>query len=272
MDLDFFKRAVNSMVGYPKMVGIQGGEPLLHPDFETLCNYLHEKIPYEQCGLWTTFPTGFEKYREVICRTFKHVFINDHSRPDIFHHPILVAIREVEPDVSRMWMQIDHCWAQMSWSASINPAGAFFCEIAASMEMLVGGNNPGWPVEPGWWWRIPKDFARQMEDYCPRCGFPSQVARRSSIEQVDDVSPGNLEWATHHSRNPNRWVTHSLERSACQEEMAKYKEFDYRNGIAKKYGIFLTINDQFFWSPHLENNFTKVVRKKPFDLYRERHK
>ena len=34
MDFEFFKKAVDSMVTYPKMTGIMGGEPLLHPDFE----------------------------------------------------------------------------------------------------------------------------------------------------------------------------------------------------------------------------------------------
>jgi len=271
MDFEFFKKAVDSMIGYPKMVGIQGGEPLLHPDFEKMCDYLHEKIPYEQCGLWTTLPKGFEHHREVICRTFKHIFVNDHSRDDIYHHPPLVAIQEVETDKNRMWQFIDTCWAQMSWSASINPTGAFFCEIAASMNMLMGGENPGWPVEPGWWWRIPKDFGSQMEAYCPTCGFPSKVARRASVEKVDDISPANLEWLKGYSKNPGRFVVHDLVKSDCQEEMAKYKDFDYRNAIAKRYDMFLTINDQHFWTAHLRKKITPD-KSSVFSKYVERNK
>jgi hypothetical protein len=271
MDFEFFKKAVDSMVGYPKMVGIQGGEPLLHPRFEELCDYLHEKIPYEQCGLWTTLPKGFEKYREVICRTFKHIFVNDHSRADIYHHPGLVAIREVETDQNLMWQHIDSCWAQMSWSASINPAGAFFCEIAASFNMLTGGNNPGWPVEPGWWWRIPKDFKSQMEAYCPRCGFPAKVSRRASVEKVDDISPKNLEHFEKYSRNPKRFIVHDLKISECQQEMAKYKDFEYRNEIAKRYDMFLTINDQHFWTAHLRKRINPD-KSSVFSKYQERYK
>jgi hypothetical protein len=275
MEIEFFKKAVDSMVGYPKMTGIQGGEPLLHPQFEEICNYLHEKIPYEQCGLWTTLPKGFEHHKDVICRTFKHIFVNDHTRDDIYHHPPLVAIREVETDKNLMWQQIDNCWAQMSWSASINPSGAFFCEIAASMAMLVDDKNrtfQGWPVVPGWWWRIPKDFAGQMESYCPQCGFPSQVARRVSTEKVDDISPENFKWLKDKSKNPSRWTVHNLEKAECKEEMAKYKEFDYRNNIAKRFGMFLTINDQHFWTPHLLKKDHPSYLTSVFSKYQERYK
>jgi MoaA/NifB/PqqE/SkfB family radical SAM enzyme len=44
MTFDDFKRAIDSMVDYPKMIGFQGGEPLLHPDFEKMCKYASSKI------------------------------------------------------------------------------------------------------------------------------------------------------------------------------------------------------------------------------------
>ena len=37
MTLPMFKEAVDSFVGFPKMVGLIGGEPLLHPAFEERC-------------------------------------------------------------------------------------------------------------------------------------------------------------------------------------------------------------------------------------------
>ena len=185
MDFEFFKRAVDSMVDFPKMVGFQGGDPLLHPDFERMCEYAASKIPPDRLGLWTTFPKGKEHYREVICRTFKHVFLNDHTRADIYHHPVLVGIEEQVKDPNVMWAMIDKCWAQESWSASIYPSGAWFCEIAGSMSMLFAEECKekdwaGWEVEPGWWWRIPADFAEQMQMFCTRCGFPAKLRRRSS--------------------------------------------------------------------------------------------
>lgn len=250
MPLDEVKRAIDSMVGYPKMTGIMGGEPCLHPQFEEICKYAAKRIDPKQLGLWTTLPKGFERYASVICDTFYNVFINDHTRSDIFHQAPLVGIREVEKDPNKMWHFIDHCWAQESWSASINPKGAWFCEIAASMAMLFD-EGEGWPVQPGWWWRIPKDFAEQAERFCPRCGFAIPTALRSSVEEIDDVSPLNYEALKDRVRHPERLKLHPLTLAGKQPPMAAYKEFDYRNRIARRYGMYLIINEKGFWTPYM---------------------
>lgn len=274
MEMEQFKQAVDSMVGYPKMTGIQGGEPLLHPQFPEICEYLRSKIPYEQLGLWTTLPKGFEKYREILCKTFKHIFINDHTRDDIYHHPALVAIREVVTDECQMWNKIDHCWAQMSWSASINPRGTWFCEIAASMAMLFGVDGLGWPIEKNWWCKIPKDFTKQMEAFCPICGFAAPIHRRKSIEPIDDISPNNLELFKDHFRNIERFKVHSLQTTDRQEMLAAYKDTDYRNRIAARYNMFVMVNDQNFWTPYLKTTESVVPekRRRVQDVYMERIK
>ena len=270
MPLDEVKRAIDSMVGYPKMVGIMGGEPLLHPDFEAICKYAGSKINANQLGLWTTLPKGFEKHAQVICDTFYHIFVNDHSRPDIFHQPPLVGIQEIQSDKNMMWQMIDHCWAQHSWSASVNPRGAWFCEIAAAMSMLFE-EGEGWPVEPGWWWRTPKDFKEQMERFCPRCGFAAPTALRASVEEVDDISPLNYEALKDKVRHPERFKIHPLTCTNERPAMAAYKEFNYRNRIAKRYGMFLTINEMGFWTPYMDDgNAMTIPSKSIFETYQER--
>ncbi len=169
MSFERFKEAVDSMIGYPNMTGMMGGEPLLHPQFEKFCDYMVSRIPREQLGLWSCFPPGLEKYREVICRTFGNIFLNDHTKADIYHGPVLVAAEEMIEHRQRMFMLIDHCWLQNAWSACINPKGAWFCEIAGAMSMLFDLNK-GWKIEKEWWMRTPKDFKEQIEEYCPKCG------------------------------------------------------------------------------------------------------
>ena len=273
MDFEFFKTAVDSMIDYPKMVGFQGGEPLLHPDFEKMCEYARARIHPDQLGLWTTLPVGFEKYREVICETFGNIFINDHSRNDIFHHPVLVAIQEVIPDKHKMWHCVDHCWAQESWSASINPKGAFFCEIAASLAVLFDEEG-GWPVEDDWWQRIPKDFTAQMEQFCPRCGFAAPLQRRSSTETIDDLSQGNFDRLKNTSPKIARgeYVIHDLSTTDNLKPVAAYKDFNYRNAIAHRYGMFLYINDRDFWTPVLLKDFDITSKKKSvIEILREKY-
>jgi hypothetical protein len=277
MEMEQFKQAVDSMVGYPKMTGIQGGEPLLHPQFPEMCEYLLSKIPYEQLGLWTTLPKGFEKYREIICKTFKHIFINDHTREDIYHHPPLVAIAEIETHVGKMWNMVDHCWAQMSWSASINPRGAWFCEIAASMAMLLDwASEGGWKIEKDWWYRIPKDFREQMELFCPHCGFPAPIWRRKSVDQLDDISPENLKVLENLKvRNLDRFRVYDLQnKTNVAQPLGAYKDTNYRNRIAARYNMFVMVNDQNFWTPYLKTTESVVPekRKNALDVYLERVK
>jgi len=44
MDFTTFIRAVDSMEGYHGTIGVMGGEPTLHPEFERFTRYLHAHI------------------------------------------------------------------------------------------------------------------------------------------------------------------------------------------------------------------------------------
>lgn len=193
MDLPTFQRAVDSLVDFPGMVGMIGGEPLLHPQFAEMAGYLAERITdKKRRGLWSTVPKAQgEKYGALIREVYGNFYFNDHSVDQILHQPLLVAAEEVVADRDEMWRLIDDCWIQKYWSASITPKGAFFCEVAASFDMLFNGPG-GWPVEPGWWKRLPVDFAEQKERACARCGCAIPLKRRPSAQEIDDVSPGNL--------------------------------------------------------------------------------
>lgn len=194
MDWDTFRRAVDSLADFPGMVGMIGGEPLLHPRFARMAKYLAERVPDKtRRGLWSTVPADLgRRYGPLVREIFGHLFCNDHSADRILHQPLLVAAREMVPDENEMWRLIDACWVQTTWSASITPKGAFFCEVAASLDMLFHGPG-GWPIEPGWWRRVPEDYREQKLRSCPRCGCAIPLQRRPSVEEIDDVSPGNLE-------------------------------------------------------------------------------
>lgn len=194
MDMEIFKQAVDSLVEFPGMVGMIGGEPLIHPKFAQMAEYLAKTIPNpKRRGLWSTVPKKQgEKYGSLIKEAFGNFFFNDHTMDNILHQPLLVAAQEVVSDPEEMWRLIDDCWIQKYWSASITPKGAFFCEVAASFDMLLDGPG-GWPIEPGWWKRLPDDYTEQKQFACPRCGCAVPLKRRASTDEIDDVSPGNLE-------------------------------------------------------------------------------
>lgn len=265
MTFDQFKTAVDSMVGYPKMTGIMGGEPLLHPQFEEFCNYAVSKIPRMQLGLWTCFPDKFKKYREVVVRTFGNIFLNDHSRPDIYHAPLLVAAKDVVQDEDLMWTFIDKCWIQNCWSACINPKGAFFCEIAGSMSILFNGSK-GWDLTKDWWKKAPIHFHKQMIEFCPGCGGAFTLNRRISTEEIDDISESNLKRLKGNSKriDEGKYVMSDLKIYEKPQQMAAYKDMNWRQRIAARYGIFLTVNAQGFCEPHLQSD--EKPRKSVFEL------
>lgn len=228
MDFDTFKRAVDSMYGFEGVTGIIGGEPTLHPEFERFANYMREKyggpsggerLLYPQkdfihniherefdseklrerpdgshymkkhgAGLWSNMSGTYRKYYEVIQDTFSVQYLNDHLNPS-YHQPGLFSRRDLGiPDDE--WYELrGKCWIQNTWSATITPKGAFFCEIAGALDMLFDGPG-GWKIEPGWWKRKPEDFADQLH-WCEICGFAleGRTFTRDSQEETDDVSP-----------------------------------------------------------------------------------
>lgn len=225
MDFDMFKRAVNSLDGYEGVVGVMGGEPTMHPEFERFVLYAREKLGTEKkenrliypqrefikevrrreleshflmeqdgekklrlhgLGLWSNMGSTYRKHYELIQDSFSVQLLNDHINSS-YHQPGLVARKDLGIS-DEEWIQLrDKCWLQNEWSATITPKGAFFCEIAGALDMLFGGPG-GWKVEPGWWKRTPEEFGDQLH-WCELCGFALDTFMRDAEEEKDDVSP-----------------------------------------------------------------------------------
>jgi len=259
MPLEEVKKAIDSMVGFERMVGIMGGEPLCHPQFGEICAYLRSVFPKEQCGLWTTFPKGKEHHRAAIVETFGNIFLNDHTREDVLHGPILVEATKVFPDKFKRDYLIDDCWVQKYWSAAINPHGAFFCEVAAALSMVLDKESPSeaWKVEPRWWEKNPIDFIEQQKKYCDLCGAAMPLKKRFSVERVDDISEAWVERLKETSPKIKRkeYVINSGEVVIDRRQTATYKDMAYRQKTADRYGIFITLNKTGFCTPHLKSNW-----------------
>jgi len=256
MELEEVKAAIDSLKQFPKIVGIMGGEPLLHPQFEEICRYMQTVIPKERCGLWTTLPKGFERYRETIVETFDNIFINDHTRDDILHHPVLVASEEVDlPGWYKDYL-VSKCWVQESWSACINPKGGWFCEVAGALAMLLDVNDLAWEINDAWWLKSPQHFVKQMK-MCHFCGEAMPLLKRASVEGIDDISPKMLERLKETSPKVKRGKVevHNGELVIDERQTATYKDNDYRNEIARRYGMFVMINECGYHTPYLLKNW-----------------
>lgn len=197
MTLDQVSSAIRSLEGFPGRVGLMGGEPAMHPRFREILALYRALLPKDKREFWTTGWKWYD-YLDDIKETFQDDLIhyNDHTQYTGKHQPLLIAIEEVIPDAALREELIDDCWVQRQWSASITPKGAFFCEVAASLDHLFDGPG-GWPVEPGWWKRIPEDYADQRNFACNKCSAAIPMETRSDArggreQSVDVVSPANL--------------------------------------------------------------------------------
>lgn len=207
-----FEQAVSSLVGYFGVVGIFGGNPATHPQFETLCLILAKYIPKEQRGLWCNNPMGKGRImREVFNPGVSNLNVhldqkayNEFKRDwpesmpvglktDSRHSPPYVAIKDVIADESLRWNMISDCDINKHWSAMLGvfrgELRAWFCEIAGAQSMLHQDNpdypDTGHPVtSPLYqslldeykveaWWQLPmKAFTGQVRKHCHDCGVP----------------------------------------------------------------------------------------------------
>lgn len=182
---------VAKITGGRKMIGVLGGEPLLHPEFGELARILGSTIPSrDNRGLWTGLRWQNTKYAGIIRETFGYINNNRHDSRCL-HSPILVAVKDMVDDPEERRRMIDACWLQRMWSGTINPKGFWFCEVAGAMSMLFDGPE-GLPVEPGCWRRPLADFRYQIDWACDRCGLPLNLEGRLDVEEVDDLSWTNL--------------------------------------------------------------------------------
>jgi hypothetical protein len=237
---DCFERAVRAVKDFPaesepcpkgrrKVVGIIGGEPLLHPEFPTLVDIMIQEIPqlYYR-GLWTSkdWKTGshpkWGPYRPQVERLIgvnptskihgpsaSHAtgFLNWNMHlpsMNVHHQPLLAASQDLVADERERWALIEQCWVQRDWSGTCTPKGFFFCEVAGHFDLLFDGPG-GKPLEPGAWRgdlyfetdaagvrRPHGHFADQVRQWCTRCGASVPQAGRRDAENTDDVSPSNL--------------------------------------------------------------------------------
>jgi hypothetical protein len=315
-----FTAAIDSLVEFARsrngIVGFMGGEPLLHPHFEEFCAYASARIPRSNLGLWSTFPPKFRRYRELICQTFGVVLLNDHSRDDIMHAPVLMAAEDyfrmpcpqchgrgrrdaasfadgavVDPppcltcngsgqvvNEPELYSATERCWVQESWSACINPKGAWFCEVAGALSDLYDGPQ-GWAVEPGWWKHTTKDFAAQREWACRRCGAALPIRRiRNSQDATDDVSPSSLErlkaiGSRKFARGEYMVRQFDMDKSLTAHHgypNQTYKDQIYRRGIAERYGIHLRLSSRGYWEPLLAEGAPSAAPPSPpnpFPIY-----
>jgi hypothetical protein len=222
MDWDTFERAIASLKDWPRFIGIMGGEPTLHPEFErfvkharnsrpehynvggghkptaSLSRYIEDVISVKSAmvnkhhglGLWSSVCATYTKHYETIQDNFIYQCVNDHTASSR-HQAWLLTRKEYGVSDSE-WVKIrDNCWWHRTLnSPSITPKGAFFCEVAAAMDILYDGPG-GWKLEKDWWKKDASDYKDQLM-WCEYCSGAFCDLDRDANEERDDISPFHM--------------------------------------------------------------------------------
>ena len=197
--VDQFEEACASLKDYWGVVGMFGGNPAIHPEFERLCYIMALYIPFERRGLWCnklfgkgaiarkTFNPSVSNLNvhldEEAYAEFRRDWpeampfgLNNDSR----HSPPYVGMRDLGVSEEERWSLIANCDINQTWSAMIGVfrggLRGWFCEVAGAQSILHQ-NDPtypdtGVPITQGWWKLGMDAFANQVHHHCHDCGVP----------------------------------------------------------------------------------------------------
>lgn len=188
-----FELACLSLTGYFGVVGIFGGNPVLHPQFEDLMEIYCKYVPYEQRGIWCNHPKGKGK---LLSKIFNPTIsnLNVHQSQEAYdefkrdwplcepvglekdssHSPVYGSMKDLGIPEDKRWELISRCDINQYWSAMIGEfrgeARAWFCEIAGAQSMW-NQDNPEYPDTgvvpfPGWWQQGMVAFLHQVKKHC----------------------------------------------------------------------------------------------------------
>ena len=180
---------------WPNRIGIIGGEPTLHPEFEAICHLLLNKAPRSRYGLWTYGGERFNEYKSLIDKTFGLLAYNEHNekqKQTCKHQPATVAIGEAVPDKELRDKLIDNCWVQLNWCPSIAQNKAYFCEVAYGIDRLFE-LDAGWDADYNWFMKVPDEFKDQVDSYCHLCGMAIPMERQLLNDKKELITPQLLE-------------------------------------------------------------------------------
>jgi hypothetical protein len=186
LSLEKIDKALTAYEGFPEHIGIIGGEPQVYPQFKEMCELLLQHNKKEKYCFFTSINPETSKHKDIIRKTFGYVAYNPHTSNQANickHQPLTLSAKDMVPNRELRNELYEQCYFRQKWCGTVNHLGAFHCEIAASIALLMG--QKGWPVKKNWWLN---DWHQQI-DLCELCGGAIPQERQLLCERTEKISP-----------------------------------------------------------------------------------
>ena len=307
MELDFFKKVIDSLKDFDGQIGIFGGEPTLHPQFTEMIQYIKDTYPYKRTKkgfrnpvkdinayifnnnvddigkfkLFTTASTQqFYDNFELIDDVFESFRFNDHTE-QTKHFTVLACYKDLGISDKEFEDMEDLCWVQNYCFASVTQKGGFFCEMAGTLDNLYNGDG-GFEIKKDWWKRYKRDFGKQL-DWCKKCGARLGLPMKRDCEQEDFVTQsvvddlhtkrmrqGNYQIITKsdYEQNHIRWQREKEAKLNLVDEICVSNNNKFLR--PQKIDFVDNINDIFNCSDWVVVNAPKHMQQTIYDYVRER--
>lgn len=222
MTLSCVEKALKSLVDWPGVVGLFGGNPCVHPEFEAICLLMEKLIhPQSRRGLWSNHLMG---HGSLIRRVFypdgrfnlnvhcdveaaKEMgdwvpgrVIHSSVREKAWHAPILMSHKDLGVSEADWVTAREDCDINQKWSAAIvereGKPYAYFCEVAAALDGIKGTNH-GVPLHYQWWQATMAQFQGQVTGCCDQgCGVPLRYKGHQDSDSVYDITEAFIPYTT----------------------------------------------------------------------------
>jgi hypothetical protein len=166
MSLEKIEEALLSVKDFPGGVICIGGEPTMHDDFYNVSKLWAEYVNRPRRAIFYGRHPGGEVQR-WINQIYPYQTFNDHYGGS-WHKPLFVTGQDMGLPITKILKNIDRCMINHIWCPSINENGAYFCEVAATIDRFIAGGKHAMNVKPGWWKR---DIPEQQKLICQYCGL-----------------------------------------------------------------------------------------------------